>query len=376
MTGIYIHIPFCKQKCHYCNFFSVATTRYRDEFLRALHEEIEQNRDYLDAEEVTTIYFGGGTPSLLSPGEIRSVIDRLREFFPVFSGAEITLEANPDDVNRQKSSLWLDSGVNRISLGVQSFHDKDLEYLNRVHNASSALESIETLKNAGFDNLTIDLIYGMPTLTGEKWEQNLDIFTGLGINHLSAYALTVESKTALAHLISKKKLPDINEEEQVNQFNMLIERMEKEGFVHYEISNFARPGHYSKHNSIYWLGGHYLGLGPSAHSYNGHTRQWNSSSLRDYIDPGTAASPVEETEHLTTIQKFNEYVMTSLRTVWGCDLEHIRNVFGKGFSDQLLKQAESYLISGKIDKTGEILSLTREGKLYADGIAADLFLEE
>jgi len=376
MPGIYIHIPFCKQRCHYCNFFSLATTRYRDEFIRALMKEIDLKKNYLENQHITTIYFGGGTPSLLSGEEINLILDRLARHFHIDENAEITLEANPDDITTEKARQLLDTKVNRISLGVQSFHDDDLVYLNRVHNGYQAEKSIEVLREFGFTNLTIDLIYGIPTLTAEKWKENLSVFFSLGLKHLSAYALTVENKTALAYLIRKKKIQPLNEEDQVKHFSILTKMMETQGFVHYEISNFARPGHYSWHNSIYWLGGHYLGLGPSAHSFNGKERQWNVLSLSKYIGLRDITSVVEETEYLTPVQQFNEYVMTSLRTVWGCDLEHIKNVFGKKVSSGLESRASRFIEQGKICKEGNKLFLTSEGKLFADGITSELFLDE
>ncbi len=376
MPGIYIHIPFCKQKCYYCNFFSLATTRYRDEFIRALLKEIDLKNNYLEDQHITTIYFGGGTPSLLSTDEINLILDRLARHFRIDEKAEITFEANPDDITPEKARQLMETKVNRISLGVQSFHNDDLVYLNRVHNGVQAKKSIDMLREVGFTSLTIDLIYGFPTLTEQKWKENLSVFFSLGLKHLSAYALTVENKTALAYLIRKKKVEPVNEEDQVKHFRILTKMMEEQGFVHYEISNFARPGHYSRHNSIYWLGGHYLGLGPSAHSFNGKERQWNISSLSKYIGLKDITSVVEETEYLTPVQQFNEYVMTSLRTVWGCDLEHIENVFGKKVSSGLESRASIFIEQGRITKEGSKLFLTSEGKLFADGITSELFLDE
>lgn len=376
MAGIYLHIPFCKQKCHYCNFFSLATTRYRTEFVEALLKEIELQQGYLESQVVNTIYFGGGTPSLLSTLEIKKIIDKLIKHFNVSGEVEITLEANPDDVTEEKGKEWAASPVNRISLGVQSFHDEDLEYLNRVHDSKSALNSIDLLKRLGFNNLTIDLIYGIPTLNEERWIENLQIFFSRDLPHLSAYALTVEEKTALAHLIQKKKIRPVREKDQVEHFNILTELTEKEGFIHYEISNFARPGHYSKHNSIYWLGGHYLGLGPSAHSFNGTERKWNVSNLSTYIRMENVTEILEETETLSMVQQYNEYVMTSLRTAWGCDLEHVNNVFGEQYSQYLEKKAGPRILDNTIRQSGRVLSLTKKGKLFADGIASSLFMED
>jgi oxygen-independent coproporphyrinogen-3 oxidase len=376
MPGIYIHIPFCKQKCHYCNFFSLATSRHRGEFTNVLLKEIDIRKDYLEDRNITTVYFGGGTPSLLSTKEISMIISRLARHFHMDRNAEITLEANPDDISLQKARELASAEINRISIGVQSFHHEDLVYLNRVHDASTAVKSIELLQRTGFKNLTIDLIYGIPTLSEEKWIRNLETFFKLDIKHLSAYALTVENKTALYHLIRKKKIDPVKEEDQVKHFRILQRMMEEQGFVHYEISNFAKPGHYSRHNSIYWLGGHYLGLGPSAHSYNGKERQWNVSNLSKYIQLNDITSVVEETECLTPVQQFNEYVMTSLRTVWGCDLEHIENVFGKKITAYLESRVGVFIDKGMMYRKGNVLLLTTTGKLFADGISSDLFLDE
>jgi oxygen-independent coproporphyrinogen III oxidase len=374
MAGIYIHIPFCRQKCHYCNFFSVASTRWRDEFVKALLKEIELRKDYLEGERVNTVYFGGGTPSLLSIYHLALIVEHLALHFDIDPRAEFTLEANPDDLSPEYLKELKTTAVNRLSIGIQSFFDDDLQYLNRVHSAGQALKSIENARNAGFDNLTIDLIYGIPTLTDEKWAKNLETFFSLGIPHLSAYALTVEQRTPLALLIGKGKYAPVDENQSVTHFKMLLEETKKHGFIHYEISNFAKEGFYSKHNSIYWLGGHYLGLGPSAHSFNGYSRQWNVSSISKYLQLNDYQTSVEEKEVLTTEQRYNEYVMTSLRTVWGCDTVHIRNVFGEKFEEYFNKNADNYLKYKHLYCDGSKYFLTDEGKLFADGIAAGLFI--
>lgn len=376
MAGIYIHIPFCRQKCHYCNFFSVASVKGRDEFVEALLKEIDMRKEYLEGEKVNTVYFGGGTPSLLSISHLAMIFEHLALHFHIDHKAEITLEANPDDLNLDfLRELKAATPVNRLSIGVQSFSDDDLQYLNRVHNAGQALQAIETAQRAGFDNLTIDLIYGIPTLSDEKWSKNLEIFFSLGIPHLSAYALTVEHKTPLALLIERGKYAPVDEIQSVGHFKMLLEETKKHGFIHYEISNFAREGYYSKHNSLYWLGGHYLGLGPSAHSFNGYSRQWNVSNISRYIRLDDFQSSVEEKEVLTLEQRYNEYVMTSLRTVWGCDTVHIRNVFGERFESYFLQGVSSFIKKRQIFREGSKYFLTDEGKLFADGIAAELFYD-
>jgi oxygen-independent coproporphyrinogen-3 oxidase len=373
MAGIYIHIPFCKQKCHYCNFFSVATGRFREEFLQALSREIIARKGYLGDEQVSTIYFGGGTPSLYEGHVIDQLIDELRLNFSISDQAEITLEANPDDITEEWLSSIRMAPVNRLSIGIQSFFDEDLLYLNRVHDGRQAMQSIELARNSGYDNLTIDLIYGIPGLTMEKWEKNLEIFFSLGIPHLSAYSLTVESRTALHLLIEKKKLPAPDEEESIRHFQLLQKMARDHGFVHYEISNFSLPGHFSRHNSLYWLGGNYLGLGPSAHSYNGHSRQWNVSNLGQYIRGEHISGSITEKEVLSEDQRYNEYVMTSLRTMWGCDSEHIRNIFGEKRARQFLDGTSKYIRQGLLKREGNSFYLTEEGNLFADGIASALF---
>ncbi len=339
----------------------------------AVCAEIEMQKNYLQNQEIRTIYFGGGTPSMLSISELNRIIQQLHDHFTIPDDVEITLEANPDDITVDYLTALRQSKVNRLSMGIQSFYDDDLHYLNRVHSSNQAVAAIEQSKKAGFDNLTIDLIYGIPTLTDEKWKANIESFLQFGINHLSAYALTVEAKTALSHLIGKGNLPPVDEQQSIRHFNILMEQMEANGFVHYEISNFAKPGFYSRHNSIYWLGGHYLGLGPSAHSFNGVSRQWNVSNLSQYLKLQDEKTVLFEAEILTMEQQYNEYVMTSLRTSWGCDLEHIRNVFGEYFELYCRKIAEKYIKQDKLLLKENRLFLTQTGKLFADGIASDLF---
>ena len=374
MAGIYIHIPFCKQKCHYCNFFSVASVKWREEFVQALLKEIELWKDYLEGEKVNTIYFGGGTPSLLRIEHLTLIFEHLTFHFDIDHSAEITLEANPDDLNADfLRGLKAATPVNRLSIGIQSFFDDDLQYLNRVHNSDQAKRAVELARNAGFDNLTIDLIYGIPTLTDEKWAKNLETFFSLDIPHLSAYSLTVEQKTPLALLIEKGKYAQVDENQSVGHFRMLLEATKTHDFIHYEISNFAKEGFYSKHNSLYWLGGHYLGLGPSAHSFNGSSRQWNVSNIGKYIKLDDFQTSVEEKEVLTIEQRYNEYVMTSLRTVWGCDTVHILNVFGEKYESYFLRKALPFLEKKHLYHEGTKYFLTDAGKLFADGIAGELF---
>lgn len=373
MAGIYLHIPFCKQKCHYCNFYSTVSLRYRSQFVDALISEIISRKDYLGNQTVNTIYFGGGTPSMLETSEITRIIETLSNNFYITDHPEITLEANPDDISPEYLlKLKNETPVNRLSIGIQSFNDDDLKYLYRVHDSKSARKSIEDSLKAGFTNLTIDLIYGIPTLTEKVWLENLNIFFDYDIPHLSSYSLTVEKKTALDVLIKKKKLENISEENSIRHFEILLAETEKHGFINYEISNFALTGYYSKHNSIYWLGDHYLGLGPSAHSYNGKSRQWNVMSVKKYCE-NEPSRVIEETEILTKDQIFNEYILTSIRTSWGCDIEHIRNVFGQQYLNHFLNSIEKYIHQKKIIAKENQYTLTNTGKLFADAIASDLF---
>lgn len=373
MAGIYIHIPFCRSRCHYCNFYSTVSERYRQDFIQALLDEISLQKDYFGSQRIDSIYFGGGTPSLLSADEISLIIDRIEAVFSLGREAEITVEANPDDVNRDWAKRLKQTVVNRLSLGVQSFFDEDLLYLNRRHNGADAGNAISILQEEQFDNLTIDLIYGIPTLGMDKWKKNLDTFMSYGLKHLSAYSLTVEPRTALHQFIEKGKIKAPSEESSIAQFSFLLEYMEDNGFVHYEISNFAKDEKFSRHNCLYWTGQHYLGLGPSAHSYNGRSRRWNISSVKDWMKPGHQYKETFEEEMLSTEQRFNEYVMTSLRTMWGCNLEIVRQQFGEKFEKQLLKNAQRYLKEEKLEQRNEVLYLTRSGKLFADGVASDLF---
>ncbi len=374
MAGIYIHIPFCKQKCHYCNFYSTILLKYRNDFVSALTREIASKKAYLEKEKVHSVYFGGGTPSMLSTDEISYIINLIDYRFDVASDAEITLEANPDDLNKDKiNDLKNYTPINRLSIGIQSFFDDDLRYLNRVHSSNQAHNSIENVLKAGFNNVTIDLIYGIPTLNNEKWKANLKCFFDYKIPHLSSYSLTVESKTALDVLIKKKKIENIVEAESIEHFKILVEETNKHDFIQYEISNFALEGHYSKHNSIYWLGGYYLGLGPSAHSYNGKSRQWNVMSIKKYCEEDLIENIVEEKEYLNKDQSFNEYILTSLRTLWGCDVEHIKNAFGKKYSQHFIINITNAINENNVIRNGNIYTLTNAGKLFADGIASSLF---
>lgn len=374
MAGIYIHIPFCKSKCAYCNFFSLVSEKKINDYINALKREILSRKSYLGDELVETVYFGGGTPSILEPKYIDEILTLLHENFNIISNPETTLEVNPDTIDKDKMFQLKSLGINRMSVGIQSFHDDDLKYLGRKHNSKHALQVLDELQQVGFDKITLDLIYGIPTLTEEKWNRNLDIFFSTKISHLSAYALTVEPKTVLGQRIENNELQDVDEDSVVRQYDILVERTRENGFEHYEISNFAKEGCRSQHNSIYWKDEKYLGLGPSAHSYDGNSRQWNVSNLTKYIQSVGTSDDYYEKEILTLDDKYNEYVMTSLRTSWGCSLEKIKSKYGNRYVKCFLKGTEKYLASGEmLDKSGNFM-LSEKGKLFADGIAADLFL--
>ena len=375
MSGIYLHIPFCKSKCAYCNFFSLVTEKKMDDYVSALKKEIINRKSYLGDDVVKTIYFGGGTPSLLPVKYVDEILELLHENYNIISNPEVTLEINPDTIDKDKMLALKHLGVNRMSVGIQSFNDDDLRYLGRRHDSRHALQVLDDLSSVGFDRITLDLIYGMPTLTEEKWNHNLDIFFSTGISHLSAYALTVEPKTILGQKIEKEELREVSEEETIRHYNILVERTKENGFEHYEISNFAKEGCRSQHNSIYWQDVKYLGLGPSAHSYDGNSRQWNVSNLTKYIQLiDTDTECYYEKEILSKEDKFNEYVMTSLRTSWGCNIEKIERDYGKSYAHNFLKDIKKYLDSGIMLMKDNNFFLTDEGMLFADGIAAELFV--
>ncbi len=373
MAGIYIHIPFCKKACHYCNFHFSTSLKLKNDFIQSLLKEIDLQADYLEAAPVDSIYFGGGTPSLLSRDELQLVLNKLQDKFTLSAQPEITLEANPDDITAEKLAAWKTAGVNRLSIGVQSFFENDLQWMNRAHSAQQAKNCIAMAQNEGFDNLTIDLIYGVPTLPDEHWLDNIQQALEMNIPHLSCYALTVEPGTTLSKMITLHKKENIDHEKQASQFLLLMDALDKHGYAHYEISNFALPGFRSRHNSSYWQGKPYLGLGPSAHSYNGMQRQWNIANNALYIQSISQGLVPSEEETLSFHQKLNEYIMISLRTLEGLDLDVLEKQFDNASRMQVEKGAVTFITSGRLERDKNILRLTREGKLFADGIAADLF---
>lgn len=373
MAGIYLHIPFCKKACHYCNFHFSTSLQNREELVECLHIEAEMQKNYLEGRPVQTIYFGGGTPSLLPPAAISSLLDTLRRHYNVQPDAEITLEANPDDLQPATLEGLKAAGINRLSIGIQSFFEEDLRWMNRAHNAQQAEDCITQARAAGFDNFSIDLIYGGPTLSNEHWRQNVARAVALDVPHLSCYALTVEPGTALDHFIQHHKVPPIDPDRAAQHFEMLMQWLEEAGYEHYEISNFALPGKRSRHNSSYWQGKPYLGLGPSAHSFNISSRQWNVANNALYIQGVRKGSLASEKEILSPQMALNEYIMISLRTEAGCNLERVAERFGPEKSRQLYSAGKEFIEKGWMKEEAATLRLTRAGKFFADGIAAAMF---
>ncbi len=373
MSGIYFHIPFCKQACHYCNFHFSTSLANKKEMLAAMKTEIMLTASLPFNKTINTIYFGGGTPSLLNTNEIVELLEATNKTYAVDSEAEITLEANPDDINEEKLTQWKSAGINRLSIGVQSFKQKDLQWMNRAHNSEQALQSIVMAKSAGFTNYSVDLIYGTPGLTDVEWINNIETITSMKVPHISCYALTVEPATALHKMIVKKRKEDVDAEKQASQFLILIKLLQAAGYEHYEISNFALPGYRSRHNSSYWQGDFYIGIGSSAHSYFNNTRRWNVSNNSLYINSLQKNLVPFEEEKLSITQQLNEYIMTSLRTVEGLDLSYVKKKFGEDKSSMLQKRSIKYQETLKLTQLSGRIILTAEGKLFADGIAADLF---
>jgi oxygen-independent coproporphyrinogen-3 oxidase len=375
MAGIYLHIPFCKQACHYCDFHFSTSLKYKEELVEALIKEIQLQKNYLAGETIDTIYFGGGTPSLLNETEISLLINTITGLHFVAADAEITLEANPDDLDKAKLQALRQTPINRFSIGIQSFFDEDLQWMNRVHRANEAESAVKRAQDIGFENITVDLIYGYPLLTDPKWKFNTDKVFELGVPHVSAYSMTVEPRTALASFIKQKKQVAMSDEQSAAQFAFLMDAMQTKGFEQYEISNFCKPRFYSRHNSNYWKGVKYLGIGPSAHSYNGETRQWNVANNTKYMQGlGSGLIPAE-TEILSDIDKLNEYIMTSLRTSWGLDQDKLNGI-ASASADHLQKAAIEFFDKGWLSQQNKIIYLTQTGKLYADHIASELFFSK
>ena len=372
MAGIYIHIPFCKKACHYCNFHFSTQTQYIQEFTHSLVEEIKLQKNYLTA-PIETLYFGGGTPSLLKKQELAMIIEAIQANFDLAPHFEFTIEANPDDINEQLASDWLTLGVNRLSIGIQSFQAASLAWMNRAHTVEQSHEAIKIVQAAGFKDISADLIYGTPHLSDENLMADIATLIQYKVNHISCYALTVEEKTALFSMIAKKQIEDIDTTKQARQFDIIVNALTSAGFEHYEISNFAMPGARSKHNSNYWNQVPYLGLGPAAHSFNGDQRQWNIANNSLYFQSIKNKLVPFELENLSLDQKFNEYMMISLRKSEGFSTHYIKTHFGEKYEAYVMSTSPKYIALGQLKPTEKGYTLTKEAKFFADGIASDFF---
>ena len=372
MFSLYIHVPFCATRCVYCDFFSNTDTRYKEPYLRAIEKEMELRGEYIDDDTLETIYLGGGTPSRLSGNDLERIFNAISRRFSITEGAEITLEANPDDIRPDYLSALRDLPINRISMGIQSFRPEDLRLLNRRHDREQAIRAVELCQAHGFTNLSIDLIYGLPGQTPEAWEENLRQAIRLGTPHLSAYHLTYEEGTALYKRLQAGQVEPVDEEVSVTLFHILTERMAEAGFQHYEISNFARPGFHARHNSAYWIGKLYLGLGPSAHSYNRTSREWNVASLPLYLRGIESGQPATERETLDLSTRYNDFIITGLRTMWGISLDKLRTEFGEALLAYCQKQARPYIQRGLLRQENDRLALSQAGILLSDGIMSEL----
>ena len=372
MSGIYIHIPFCKQACHYCDFHFSTSMKKKDDMVLAIAKEIQMRKNEYENEIIETIYFGGGTPSVLTLAEINFLIAAVYANYAVAENPEITLEANPDDLSSERIIEWSKSKINRLSIGIQSFFEEDLQLMNRAHNSVEAKKCLEEATQY-FDNISLDLIYGIPGMSNEKWKQNIETALRFGIPHISSYALTVEPKTALNKLIQTGKVAKPNDKVAQEHFAVLVATLEANDFIHYELSNFGKENYFSKNNSAYWLGKKYIGVGPSAHSYNGISRSWNVSNNSIYLKSIRENIVPHEMEILSITDRYNEYVMTGLRTIWGVSLERIGTEFGGEYLNHLNKQTRKFLNDGLLCIENGILKTTPKGKFLTDGIASDLF---
>ncbi|MEQ8323760.1 MAG: radical SAM family heme chaperone HemW [Vicingaceae bacterium] len=372
MAGIYFHIPFCRKACHYCDFHFSVSVKNKEAVLNAMRAELEQSYAYLEGDRVDSIYFGGGTPSLLNCEDIGHFLDLLRRRVDL-KDLEITLEANPDDLNEKKLDELLLAGINRLSIGVQSFHDKDLRTLNRMHTGEDAKRSIQLAKQAGFENINMDLIYGLPDSSLSEWQENLDLFLELELPHLSAYSLTYEDKTTFGKKLKNGEIVPLPEDTVIGEFHLLMSKLDAAGYGHYEISNFCLPEKHSRHNSSYWSGEKYLGIGPSAHSFNGKSRRWNVSNNARYLKAVEQDLPFFEEEVLSERDRFNEYLLTSLRTSAGCSILKVSRDYGDLRGKHLLGELQKLVKRGLMAQSNESFILSEKGKLVADKITSDLF---
>lgn len=374
MAGIYIHIPFCKQACYYCDFHFSTNQTLRAEMVMAIAKEIGIQKDYLGHEPVNTIYFGGGTPSVLSPDEIHRLLQTINKLHPVAPDAEITLEANPDDLRGDYLQAIRQAGVNRLSIGIQTFHDDLLRYMNRAHDRTTALKTFEAARHAGFANISLDLIYSIPGQDDSRWKADIEQALLLEPQHISCYSLTIEPQTVFGKWATTGKLKTIPDDLAANQFEILMDRLQLAGYEHYEISNFALPGFYSRHNSSYWRQDNYLGVGPSAHSFNQVSRQFNVRNNHLYLKSIAQGSIPAEKEILTIENKINEFILTTLRTQWGTDLTTLKHKYGYDLAEQNSAYLQELMQQKLIAVENEVITLTRSGKLLADKIASDLFI--
>lgn len=372
MAGIYIHIPFCAKRCLYCDFFSSTDMQFKTPYIQAIIREMELRKDYIDNEPIETIYFGGGTPSQLGEKDFEKIFDAINRIFDTSQCQEITLEANPDDMTPEYVASLQKLPFNRISMGVQSFQEKDLRFLNRRHNREQAIRAVALCKEHGISNINIDLIYGLPGQTLDEWSLNLEEAIQLDVPHISAYHLIYEERTALYKLLKEGGITPVDEELSVSLFSTLINRLTKAGYLHYEISNFARPGYISQHNSSYWLGKKYIGIGAAAHSYNGSNRLWSVSSLPLYLKGIATETPNVEIEELDENTQYNDFIITRLRTMWGIQLQKIKELFGEEKWNYLKQQAEPYLQQDLLNLQNETLKLSKKGIFISDGIMSDL----
>ncbi|MDH1881523.1 radical SAM family heme chaperone HemW [Empedobacter falsenii] len=372
MAGIYIHIPFCKQKCSYCDFHFSTNLQHKSNLIQAINKELEIRKDEISA-PLETIYFGGGTPSILSEIELESIFETIYKNYSTKNLKEITLETNPDDLNKEKLNFLKSTPINRFSIGVQSFFEEDLKLMNRAHNAQEAETSIKLAQDFGFENITIDLIYGSTTTTNEMWKQNLQKAIELNVPHISSYALTVEEKTILDHQIKKGITKPVDEDRQNEQFQLLVDTLTSNDFIQYEISNFGKEDYFSLHNSNYWKGIHYLGIGPSAHSYNGKTRAWNIANNSKYIQTINENKLPQEIEVLNEVEQFNEMIMIGLRTIYGIDLNRINSEFSQPLIDSFNQELNQLINENLVEKKENKIILKPEAKFFADGIASRLF---
>ena len=373
MAGLYIHIPFCKQACFYCDFHFSTSLKRKPELVNAICKELILRKD--EAESIETIYFGGGTPSLLSVSELEQIFKVINDYYKVSNNAEITLEANPDDLSENKIKTLSDSPINRLSIGIQSFFEEDLVWMNRSHSAAQAIQSIETAK-AYFGNISIDLIYGVPGMEDEKWKSNLSKALSFEIPHISSYALTVEPNTALAKMIKLGKKKNVDDERANRHYKILVNTLTAAGYINYEFSNFGKEGFFSKNNTAYWIGTPYIGIGPSAHGFDGTHRYWNVRHNIKYANAVNEGVLPSKQETLTLKDRYNEYIMTGLRTIWGISLNKVKKDFGAPFHEFLLKEAKPLLDQNLLLKEGDTIKITPDAKFLGDGISSDLFYVE